>query len=406
MTNQDQTDKKSASIDLLDFFALIYRSRYFLLIQSVLIAIISVLIALSVPKTFSASATILPPEQSGALTAFLPQGMTQGLNSVLGTSALNKGGETNKIMSILYSRNLAEKTIRKFDLIDRFDANTIEDAIESYREKVSVEVDEEGSIRVTVGLQTEFFHPEENETEVQLLAKEVSDYVVSELDNIYTSLETQRARYQLDVLDERYEKNLQDLRDIEENIKEFGEEFGVIALPEQTEAMIQNLAQLESQIAIEEVKLQVAKQTFQEGASEIRTKEILVSELNQKLNQLKNNGSASDSTGPLLAFTETPELALEYTRYRRDLTVQNLIYEFLTQQIEQLKLQEAKDTPSIQFVDMPQVPTKRSAPTRSLLTIGLFLSGMLISVLYVILKAYYYEKLSTFAEKVKHASEA
>lgn len=406
MTNQAKTTNNPTTIDLLGFFALLYKSRYFLLIQSVFIAIISVLIALSVPKTFSASATILPPEQSGALTAFLPQGMTQGLNSVLGTSALNKGGETNKIMSILYSRNLAEKTIRKFDLMKRFDAITIEDAIESYREKVSVEVDEEGSIRVTVGLQTEFFHPEENETEVQLLAKEISDYVVSELDNIYTSLETQRARYQLDVLDERYEKNLQDLRNIEENIKEFGEEFGVIALPEQTEAMIQNLAQLESQIAIEEVKLQVAKQTFQEGASEIRNKEILVNELNQKLNQLKIHGSASDSTGPLLAFTDTPELALEYTRYRRDLTVQNLIYEFLTQQIEQLRLQEAKDTPSIQFVDLPQVPTKRSAPTRSLLTIGLFLSGMLLSVLYIILKAYYYEKLSNFAEKVKHASEA
>lgn len=406
MTNQAKTTNNPTTIDLLGFFALLYKSRYFLLIQSVLIAIISVLIALSVPKTFSASATILPPEQSGALTAFLPQGMTQGLNSVLGTSALNKGGETNKIMSILYSRKLAEKTIRKFDLMKRFDAITIEDAIESYREKVSVEVDEEGSIRVTVGLQTEFFHPEENETEVQLLAKEISDYVVSELDNIYTSLETQRARYQLDVLDERYEKNLQDIRNIEENIKEFGEEFGVIALPEQTEAMIQNLAQLESQIAIEEVKLQVARQTFQEEASEIRNKEILVNELNQKLNQLKIHGSASDSTGSLLAFTDTPELALEYTRYRRDLTVQNLIYEFLTQQIEQLRLQEAKDTPSIQFVDLPQIPTKRSAPTRSLLTIGLFLSGMLLSVLYIILKAYYYEKLSNFAEKVKHASEA
>lgn len=406
MTNQAKPHEESTSIDLLTFFALIYRWRKFLTFQCIVAAFASVLIALSVPKTFKSSATILPPEQASPLTAFLPQGMTQGLSSVLGASALDKGGETNKIMSILYSRNLAEKTIRRFDLMERFEANTIEDAIETYREKVSVEIDEEGSIRVSISLDTDFFHPDNNELETQQLVKEISDYVIFELDNIYTSLETQRARYQLEVLEERYQKNLQDLENIEEKIKEFGETFGVIALPEQTEAMIQNLAQLESQIAIEEVRLQVAKQTFQTGSSEIESKEILVNELKLKLNELKNYGSSSDSTGPLLAFTDTPELALTYTRFRRDLTVQNLIYEFLTQQIEQLRLQEAKDTPSIQFVDLPQVPTKRSAPTRSLLTIGLFLSGMFLSVTYVILKAYYFENISKFIHQVKHASEA
>jgi uncharacterized protein involved in exopolysaccharide biosynthesis len=85
--------------------------------------------------------------------------------------------------------------------------------------------------------------------------------------------------------------------------------------------------------------------------------------------------------------------------------VQNLIYEFLTQQVEQLRLQEAKDTPSIQFVDLPQIPTKRSAPTRSILTTGLFLAGILLAVAYVIINAFYFDRFAEFYERVKQSTQ-
>lgn len=403
MNNQQQTNSKS--LDLFALITLLFKWRKFLIIQGIIIAIVSIIIALTVPKTFNSSATLLPPGQFGSLTAFLPQNMTQGLNSVLGSSAMSQSGETSKIMSILYSRNLAEKTINEFNLMERFESETIEDALESFKERVSIVLDEEGSVRVSASLKTDFFHPEQNEQETRLLVAEMCNFIVSELDNIYTSLETQRARYQLQVLEKRYKKNKEDLRELEESYKAFSEKYGVVALPEQTEAMIQNLAQLESQLAIEEVKLEVAKKNFHDGSSEIRTKQILVNQLTDKLKELKKTGSSGEITGPLLPFTETPELALQYVRFERELTVQNLIYEFLTQQVEQLRLQEAKDTPSIQFVDLPQIPTKRSAPTRSLLTTGLFLAGILLVISYIILNAYYFDRFSDFVEKVKDSSE-
>lgn len=388
--------------DLLAFFSLLYKWRKFLIIQAIIISIVAITLALIIPKKFSASATMLSPDSQSLLGSILPMNMTRGLSGVLGQAGLSPNGdETNTIMAIIYSTQLAEKTINKFNLAERFGATTFEEALESFKQLYVVELTEEATIKLTLHLETDIFHPEENEKEVKNLVYEITKYMIDELDSIYNNLGTEKARYERIVIERRYDQNKEDLRNLENQLKEFSDSTGVIALPEQIQASIMAIADLESRIKIEEVQLQIAKNTFTKGSQEIQNREFIINKLTSQLDEmLAKNDSESSFSNVFPSLKKAPELALEYSRLRRELAVQNIVYEFLTQQFEQLKLQETKDTPNLQFIDSPRVPEKRTAPTRSIFVILVALSGGLLSLLYIFAHTYLFPNIKTFANKV------
>lgn len=59
-----------------------------------------------------------------------------------------------------------------------------------------------------------------------------------------------------------------------------------------------------------------------------------------------------------------PDLALQYASLLRDTKVQETLYGLLTQQYEIARIQEAKDSPTVQVLDMAKVPEKRIKPKR------------------------------------------
>ncbi|WDT80236.1 MAG: hypothetical protein MPW14_00020 [Candidatus Manganitrophus sp.] len=65
-----------------------------------------------------------------------------------------------------------------------------------------------------------------------------------------------------------------------------------------------------------------------------------------------------------------PDLALQYARLLRDVKVQETLYGLLVQQYEMARIQEAKDSPTVQILDIAKVPGKKSKPKR--LSIVLF----------------------------------
>ena len=86
------------------------------------------------------------------------------------------------------------------------------------------------------------------------------------------------------------------------------------------------------------------------------------------------------------AMISVPALAMEYLRLMRELKVQETLYALLTSQYEQAKIQEARDTPTVQVLD-PAIPAeKKSKPSIRLnmmiagvlaLFVGIFLAFLL-----------------------------
>ena len=81
-----------------------------------------------------------------------------------------------------------------------------------------------------------------------------------------------------------------------------------------------------------------------------------------------------------------PEVGLKLARLARDLKVQDTVYMLLTQQYEQIKIAEAKDTPVVQVLDRAVPAIRKSKPKIKLnmalagavsLFLGVFLAFLL-----------------------------
>ncbi len=384
---------------IIKFIHILYKYKKILLLQVIILSILSITFALITPLSYTATVSILPPSQGGILGSFLSPTLTKGLTGALGGSAFDQDGETNKLLAILNSRKMNEKIIYQFNLMEEFESPTIEDALETIREKISFDINDEGLITISVTEKTKYFHLEEDENKVREFVKNVADFIVEELDYTYTALGTQKAKYERLEIEKRYEKNKSDIEQLELQIKDFSKETGVLLFKEQTEALILALAELENQKIVQEIKLSVLENSFDESSS-INETRYLINELNSKINSLKLNGSSMDSMSVLPSYQKAPEYGLEYARLQREFTVQGLIYEFLTQQYEQVRLQETKETPSLQFIDLPQLPTKRSAPTRSLIVIAIMFLGTLLTIFYLLIYYLYSSKMKELVHQI------
>ena len=101
-----------------------------------------------------------------------------------------------------------------------------------------------------------------------------------------------------------------------------------------------------------------------------------------------------DAGNSQIALFEVPDLEIELMRLEREVEIQSKLYAFLTQQYEESKIQEARDTPTIQILDGANIPIKRHQPKRTLMVIGYSLIAFILSSLYIIFIKFYENDMS------------
>jgi capsule polysaccharide export protein KpsE/RkpR len=398
--NKKDYTSEEKEINILDYFSILLKRRKIIIINFIIFAFVSVVISLIMPKTYKAASIIMP---SGTTGGGLLSGMS--LNLPGGAFSSLFGGaseETNSLLAIIKSRTIAENTIKKFNLIERYNTANMEDALKAFTNYLYTSYEEEGTIEVEFEVSTGFFHFDQEEEEARKLCAEITNFLVSELDRLNTMLQTKQAKSYRIFIEKRYEENKKEIEKIENEIKEFSEKSGMISLPDQLSAAITAAAEFESQIAIKEVEFEVLKKILNKDNPQIKKIGTELQELHNKLNEMKLGGSEKDLLPIFPAFAKAPALGIKYIRLQRENEVQNLIYQFLTQQYEQAKLQEAKDTPSIQIIDEAVPPIRKSKPVRSLIVIISSLVGIFIGIFLAFFKEYFYRLSITDPERYQY----
>ena len=72
--------------------------------------------------------------------------------------------------------------------------------------------------------------------------------------------------------------------------------------------------------------------------------------------------------------------ALTIEQIKREISIQEKIYGQLKAQYELLKIEMAGETPVFQILDMPEVPEKKSGPSRAKICIIAFAAGLFFSI--------------------------
>ncbi len=374
------TKESAEKSKFLDYLYTIVKWRRLFIINFFIVCIIAAIISLIIPKTYTAKSVILPPTGGNnfisSLTANLP---VSGLLGGVGAYS----DETNKFLSILKSRTIIENTIKHFDLLDRFGYKNMEEAIRLFGTQVDISVNDESSIVVEVALETSFFHPDSEENEIKHLCANITNFIVSELDKINKNFQTQQAKYNRIFIEKRYNENKEELRISEKNLKNFSEKYGIISLPDQINAAISSASEIESRLMIKEIELEALKSSVNNKHPSILQKQIEIKELKRKLKELKMGTPTEDVLKLYPTFSKAPQIGMQYMRLKREVEIQNIIYEFLTQQYEQAKIQEARDTPTIQVMDEAVPPYRKAKPKRAILVILAGVLSIIVTTLYV-----------------------
>ena len=377
------------NLDQLTFLEIIniLLSRKISIIKSVItISIITAIISLILPKTYTSSAVLMPPSgqsEMSILSAFSETEMPFG-------GLISKTEEESmKLIAILKSRTIMEIIIHKFNLIEFYESDNIEDALESLTNHISFDIEEEGTLSIKAYVSTGWFHFKKEEILAREISAKIANELVNQLDIINKRLQTEQAVHQRKFLGERYERNMTELYKAEEKLKKYKENNYIISIENQTRTAIESATALRNQILINEVQKEVYSSKLKGDHPDIIALEKELKELEKKLYEIEyeNKSELNSPNNRFPVLSAIPKIDADLMRLTREVNIQNTLYIYLTQQYEDAKIQEARNTPTIQLLDSAAIPIKKTGPKRLLMVLIMFIVTFIFTSINVLIRA-------------------
>ena len=182
-------------------------------------------------------------------------------------------------------------------------------------------------------------------------------------------MKTQSARFQREFLENRYNSAMIVLDSLETVITTFQKKTSIVALTEQFAGKIQISTELKKQLLAIESELYVADRSLSPNNQQLKNlnliRESILSQVAQAETQ-NRSAEAFELDQIFPPFALMPDLSIRYKHLEMELESHFLIIQYLGSQLEEAKLREAKDTPTIQIIDMPSLPELRSSPQRTI----------------------------------------
>jgi tyrosine-protein kinase Etk/Wzc len=349
-------------LTLLDYWRIV-RKRLWLIFGLCCVAVLAAMIhSLLSPKIYQSTAVILAPdERSGrglGLGSALAASQLMPMSSAFSLPSLTP--QRDVFVSILKSRTMGQDVVERFMLQERYEAQFLSDAIRRLQNITAVSLSKDGIITVKV---------EEKDPQ---LAADLANFYVANLDALVARFATTEASKQRSFIAERLAETERELRRAEEALRQFQEANRVIALQDQAKGAVEAAALLKGEIMASEVQLEVMRNFATDANPEVVKLKRRIEETKRHLAQMQygtgwmlpgeNRNPGEPRKEIHVPFAQMPELGLELARLTRDVKVQETVYTLLTQQLEQAKIAQARDMPTVQVLDAAVAADRKSKP--------------------------------------------
>ena len=148
---------------------------------------------------------------------------------------------------------------------------------------------------------------------------------------------------------------------------------------EQLRAALSIVSDLTADAIALETELNILENYTSVNSEEYQQKKLEYEQVLQQLTRLKIN-TDQDEEDLLRAYIPTledvPELALQMLRFQRNVGIENTVYTMLVKEYEKSRIEEARDTPTVQVMDVASAPSLRSRPRRKVLVIVGAMAGL------------------------------
>lgn len=369
-TQAPQQIQDEDEINLLELVRVVVRRRDLIIKLTIGVAVLAVLYSLTLKNIYTATAKLLPPQKDGgggAAAALL------GQLGGLGGMAAGLGGTTDLYLGILKSRSVTDAVIQRMDLARELKTNN-HDALRSATQgMVKFQAGKDGIITVTA-----------DNKDPRKAAILVNTFI-DELQKKSLQLNLTKASTERSFLEKRLTVVKQDLKAAEDDMKAFQEKYKVIKADAQAAASIEGVARLKAEIVTKEVQLAALRHSMTDEAPEVKSLLAAVSRLRGQMSAMSGSG---ESGAVIPGVGNAPGIGVEYVRKLRELKIQEAMFEQLTKQFELAKLNEARDSSSIQVLDEAVVPTQKSKPKRSMIVILATVTAFFCSIFLVFIQEY------------------
>ena len=368
-------------IHLRDYWRVLVRQRW--LIGGIFtgVTVLTVVVVLLLPHVYRSEVTLIPlGESRGALQALMGE-----VGGLLPLALGGKESPAERILAVLQSRTVAEDVIKSLDLLPRlfpdvWDAGKriwdtdeppmMQDGVGRLKGFVSVETDQQTGVITIVA---DHADPE--------LAAHIANQYVAALERALNEKAFSLAKKNRLFLEDQLRKTKKALVRAEEVRQRFEEQYGIVALEAQANAAIDTVAMLKAEIMAKEVQLQVLQRSVTGASQEATLLQEELQGLRSQLAQLQHGSTTQHTVGSptsqtFLTLDETPEIKLHYIRLEREARIQNELFAFLIQQLEQAKIEEAKDETAFQILDRAIPPKYRFKPKRKLSVLRFLYFGL------------------------------
>lgn len=370
--NENSDDlNKFQEFTLRDFFKIYREKRKKIFIISIILGLLAAFVVYFImDPIFLSYGTIKTSGKVVGLNFGIPGSEIGDFGEVLTGTSYTK--ELAFYENILNSRRCLEETIIKFNLMEMNKYKNMQRAVKDFRENIMYIVKDKVSGTMDVGIYDKD----------PALAKDMSAFLISQLDKINIELNLLNAKNQREFIQQSYELSNQKLTSAEDSLKLFQDEFGLS--PEyQFKAASEVEIQLEAEIESEKIRLELLQKILTSDQDEVKMLQEKISALEKRRFNIANSSDGNSK----LQLKGSPDVVLRFVRLKRQVEIQNKILSVLLPLYEQAKIEEKRELPTILVIDQPFVPDEKTKPKRIITIFAVMVLAAFFSYVYFFIRS-------------------
>lgn len=359
MNAENSTELDSGDeIDLLDLLQVIAENLRLLVLGPLAIGLAALGISFAIAPTFTATTVFMPPQQQQGAAAMLMQSLG-ALGGLAGAAAGIKN-PNDQYVSLLKSDAVANVLITRFGLVERYESEMVTDARKALDTVSKISAGKDGLITVEV------------DDREPALAANIANAYVEELGNLLGKLAVTEAQQRRAFFEKQLKQTKEQLTKAEQALRSSG--VNVSALKSNPAAAISGVAQLQAQIAAQEVKIASMRGYLTESAPDFKQAITELGALKAQFSKLERPAQAEGADADYVA------------RYR-DFKYYETLFELFAKQYELARVDESREGAVIQVVDVAVPPERKSKPKKALIAVLATLASGFALLLFVFVRS-------------------
>jgi uncharacterized protein involved in exopolysaccharide biosynthesis len=354
--------------------------------------IISIVIGLSIaftfitPHKYVAYASIIPPDNSssgGGLSSFL-QNMSGGLS-------IGGLGTDNKVL--LFSEMLSSRQVAKYiaDTLKLSNDPMFKDMDKEYLydyliSSLLVKVNRSGLILLAAEAYTGYLPNDNDGKKAAIFASKIANSAIDGLDKINREKNNSKAKKKRIYIEKVLANKKHQLDSIDNALENFQAKNKVLAIDEQTKAVLESSVDLGSELQKAELDLALREMEYKSNSPSVQSYKLAVQNLRNQYKRVQDGGLLS-SEDFSIKLANVPQLFRTYTGLIRDKKILEQVNLYLETQKYQEAIQEQSDVPIIEALDRAFPPITRESPSRKITFIVSFLLSSIFTLLYLTFSA-------------------